>query len=145
MPYRRRMIRADGVIDLRTLPVWAFWGLAALGIGLLVAVLFWMMPPPLRRGEGRRSVLVALGLLLVILARSSSRGTLWYAAVLCGVTALPLLWMGRLPADMPSARDPAIREHPRYPEFARRGRIVSVAIFALLALAVFLTMRYVRV
>ena len=139
------MIHAHGVIDLRTIPMWAFWGFAAVGLGALVGVLFWMMPPLLRRGEGRQSVLVGLGLFLVILARSHSRGSLLFTAILCGLAALPLLWMGRMPADMPSARDPAIKEHPQYRAVARRGRIAAVAMFGLLVTAFVLAERYVRV
>jgi hypothetical protein len=32
---------------------------------------------------------------------------------------------------MPSARDPAVRDHPRYREFVRRGRLAGLGIVAI--------------
>jgi hypothetical protein len=52
--------------------------------------------------------------------------------------------MGQLPADMPSANDPACRLHPEYPRVARRGLIAGVAITGVTITMATLTVVYVR-
>lgn len=119
-------------MDLTTWPTWLLWGWALLGAAALTAVLFWIMPPRLRRAEGGRSVALGIGLFIVFTALAGSpRSVLWLAGGGFLVAAAPLLWMGRLPADMPSARDPAARAHPSYDVVARRGRIAGIAILLL--------------
>jgi hypothetical protein len=119
-------------MDLTTWPTWLLWGWALLGAATLTAVLFWIMPPRLRRAEGGRSVALGIGLFVVFTALAGSpRSVLWFAGGGFLVAAVPLLWMGRLPADMPSAKDPAARSHPSYDAVARRGRIAGIAILLL--------------
>lgn len=47
------------------------------------------------------------------------------------VAALPLLWMGKLPADMPLAGESGLGRHPDYRRIVRRGRIAAVALVVL--------------
>lgn len=103
---------------------------ALTGTGALAAALFWMRPPPLRSREGGPAVALGLGLILIPAVLRHDPATLWFVGAGCALVALPLLWMGRLPADMPSGRDPRSRAHPRYREVARRGRIAGIAIAA---------------
>lgn len=133
----------SAVLDLRSLPLWTLWALAGLGAGFFVAVSFWMMPPPLRRGEGTASVVAGMAV-FVLCGVSTSRAVLWLGAVGFAVAALPLLWMGRLPPDMPSAQDPASRLHPQYRKFARRGLIAGLAIAVLEVCVIVLSTVYVR-
>jgi hypothetical protein len=117
--------------------------LVGLGAGFFAAVLFWMMPPTLRRAEGTVSVVAGIGVFLAI-GLSASRAVLWLGAVGSTVAAVPLLWMGRLPRDMPSARDPASREHPQYRQVARRGRIAGLMIVVLDVCVIVLSAVYVQ-
>jgi hypothetical protein len=137
------VIRSGAVLDLQSVPLWALWVFVGLGGGFFAAVLFWMMPPALRRGEGTVSVAVGIGLFLLI-GLAASRAVLWLGAVGFTVAALPLLWMGRLPPDMPSARDPASRQHPPYRQTARRGRFAGLAIVVLEVCVIVLSDVYVR-
>jgi hypothetical protein len=52
--------------------------------------------------------------------------------------------MGRLPSDMPSAQDPAIREHPQFKKYERRGFAAGIAIALLLLAMVVLTEVFVE-
>jgi hypothetical protein len=131
-------------VDLAPVPTCLFWILAVAGYGTVSGVLFWMMPPPLRRAWGRR---VAFGSVVVFgppIRAHDPRAALWFCAMGFAVSSLSLLWMGKLPADMPSAQDPACRSHPQYAQVARRGRIVGVAIVVLTIALVVLTLIYVR-
>lgn len=44
------------------------------------------------------------------------------------VAALPLFWMGQLPADIPLAGEPGLERHPDYRRIVRRGRIAGLAL-----------------
>jgi hypothetical protein len=74
------VIRSGAVLDLQSVPLWALWVFVGLGGGFFAAVLFWMMPPALRRGEGTVSVAVGIGLFLLI-GLAASRAVLWPGAV----------------------------------------------------------------
>lgn len=52
--------------------------------------------------------------------------------------------MGKLPADMPSAKDPACRLHPEYPCVARRGRVAGMAVIGVTITIVALSVVRVR-
>jgi hypothetical protein len=45
---------------------------------------------------------------------------LWFTGLLGIGIGVALLSVGRMPTDMPSARDPAVREHPMYLVVVRR-------------------------
>lgn len=130
-------------IDLAALPTWLFCIFAAAGWGILFGVLFRMMPPPIRRAWFRQ-VAFASVLVLGPLVLAHNRAALWFCAVGFTLCSLPLLWMGKLPADMPSAQGPAVRRHPQYAQVARRGRIAGVAMGVLTIAMVVLTLIYVR-
>lgn len=137
------MIRSGAVLDLQSVPLWALWVLAGLGVGIFAGVAFWMMPPALRRGEGTVSVAAGIAVFLAV-GLCASRPVLWLGALGFAVAAVPLLWMGRLPRDMPSARDPASRQHPEYSQTARRGRVAGLAIVVLEVCVIVLSAIYVR-
>lgn len=125
------------------MPLWACWLVALAGSGVFAAVLFWMMPPPLRRGRPGASVVFAIILFLAWAGTSREAClSLFMGGVGLFVAALPLAWMGRLPADMPSARDRAVRSHPRYREIARRGRIAGIGIVVLEILVIIFSVRF---
>ncbi|WP_329568472.1 hypothetical protein [Kitasatospora sp. NBC_01266] len=75
----------------------------------------------------------------------SSKGSLWFGASIFTLAAIPLLWMGKLPADLPSAKDPAARRrHPQYRELERRGRIAGVGMILLIVLDIALSVALIR-
>jgi hypothetical protein len=108
------------------------WAAMLGGTALFLGAVYWVTPPYRRRRTLTRRLLPAFGAFLVYSA-TVGRGP--EQLVLAGgglaVGALPLLWMGKLPADMPSARDRTIGRHPGYLRIARRGRIAGVAIVVL--------------
>ncbi|GAA2482284.1 hypothetical protein [Winogradskya humida] len=113
-------------------PAWLGWSLGLGGTALLAAALFRMTPPYRRRRSMTGRVLPALGIfLLFALTAGPSSGQLVLGGGGFAVAALPLFWMGKLPADMPSAKDPGIGSHPDHPRVARRGRIAGIAIVIL--------------
>ncbi|MET3423055.1 hypothetical protein BJ973_002267 [Actinoplanes tereljensis] len=79
-----------------------------------------------------RRVLPALGSFLVFAGIAGpSSGQLLLGGGGFAVGALPLFWMGRLPADLPAAGDPGRGRHPDYRRIARRGRIAGAALVVL--------------
>ncbi|MFJ5922307.1 hypothetical protein ACIQF6_06795 [Kitasatospora sp. NPDC092948] len=62
------------------------------------------------------------------LLNRQTRTILFVGAIGFLLAAGPLRWMGKIPEDMPSARDPEVRLHPQYKQVARRGRIAGIAI-----------------
>jgi hypothetical protein len=138
------VLHADKLFSVQTMPIWQLCLIAAAAVTFMVSVLYWMMPPPLRRS--RTAVSPALATLLLVAWVTTShdpRAVLWFTAVCSAVVALPLLWMGPLPQDMPSARDPACRHHPQYERVAHRGRIAgSIMVIAIVA-SVALSMAFV--
>jgi hypothetical protein len=114
------------------LPVWLAWAIAIGGSALLTAALFWMTPAYRRRSTMTQRVLPGLGIFLVFAAIAGpSSGQLVLGGGIFAVGALPLFWMGKLPADMPSSRNRSIGRHPDYLRVARRGRIAGFAIVVL--------------
>lgn len=90
---------------------------------------------------------MGLGVALFVMAAPLSRdprAALWFGAVGFPAASFPLLWVGRLPADMPPAWDPRVRQHPRYAEVARWGRIAGLAIAVLAVTEVVLSAVFVR-
>ena len=134
------------MIDLAALPSWVLPVAAATGGTAIVATLYWIMPTAVRRTpEGWSPLLAAAGFVVMAASSGWSRGTLWFAAVGWVAVVPPLLLLlGRLPDDMPSARDPRIRLHPQYPEVAARGRRAGLAMLALVILLVIGTVTSVR-
>jgi hypothetical protein len=113
-------------------PVWLAWIIGIGGAALLAAALFWMTPPFRRRRMMTQRVLPALGLFVVFAGIAGpSSGQLVLGGGGFAVAALPLFWMGKLPADMPSSRDRSIGRHPDYLRIVRRGRIAGVALVIL--------------
>jgi hypothetical protein len=131
------------VLNLAAVPLWALWVFALIGLACLFGVALWILPPRLRR---RYPAVILLAIALFVaraaLARDP-RAVLWFGGVL-GIGCLVLLSMGQMPADMPSARDPAVREHPLYPAIARRGRIAGIAMVIVAATLVVLSAVFVR-
>jgi hypothetical protein len=132
------------LINLNSLPMWTLLTVALVGLAVFVGVLFWMMPARLRRTGPGASVWLAAGLFILLTALTPNpRQNLWFGGVLLAVAALPLRWMGKLPEDMPSARDPSARLHPKYRQVARRGRIAGFAIVVLEVVAITLSVMLV--
>jgi hypothetical protein len=52
--------------------------------------------------------------------------------------------MGKLPEDMPSARDPAIFRHPRYREVTKRGRTAGMVILCLIIFDIVISVIFTR-
>jgi hypothetical protein len=114
------------------MPVWLAWVIGIGGTVLLAAVLFRMAPPVRRREVMTQRVLPALGLFLVLAGIAGpSSGQLVLGGGGFVVAALPLFWMGKLPADMPLAGESGVGRHPDYRRIARRGRIAGVALVVL--------------
>lgn len=90
------------------------------------------------------SSLMGLGVLVVLVLCARGRTVLWYTAICLATLALSLLTMGRMPADMPSARDPACRSHPEYPKVARRGLVATGLTVVSTGVAIALSVRYVH-
>lgn len=117
------------LLNIDRLPVAALWAIALAGLAIIAGTLFWIMPAPLRRGSGGRSVAAgAVAFIVMVALLGHPRAALWFGGVGFTLSSLPLLWMGRLPADMPDSRDPAIHQYPGYPQIRRRGRIAGAAI-----------------
>jgi Mn2+/Fe2+ NRAMP family transporter len=105
---------ADKLFSVHAVPVWELCLIAAAAVTFMVGALYWMMPPPLRRSRSALSPAAAVLLLVAWVATSRDpHAALWFTAVCSAVVPIPLLWMGPLPHDMPSARDPACRRHPQ--------------------------------
>lgn len=139
------MNQAGGSVDLASLPDWAFWVIACAALVVFAASVLRVLSPPVRRGKGGRSVAVGAALFLLWSGISRDpRSVLWIGSVGFVMAALPLFWMGRLPADMPDARDPTARQHPRYVEVERRGRIAGCAMIALLITGIVLSEIFFR-
>lgn len=131
-------------IDLASVPTWLLWIFAAAGYAFLLAVLGRMMPPTLRSAWAKRIVFVTVVAFGPLAFAHDPRWVLWFCAVGFAADALPLLWMGKVPADMPSAKNPECRHHPEYPRVARRGRIAGVVIVGVTISIVTLTAVSVR-
>ncbi|GAA2614576.1 hypothetical protein [Paractinoplanes durhamensis] len=123
---------ASGPLSAENVPVWLAWVVAVGGAALMIGTVYWMTPPYRRRQTVTQHLSPAVGLLVVVLAigRRNS-GQLLLGGGVLAVAALPLFWMGKLPADMPSSQDRSIGRHPEYLRVARRGRIAGVAIVVL--------------
>jgi hypothetical protein len=137
------MPMATTVLDLATLPLWALWVFALLGLACVFGVALWILPPRLRR---QYPALILLGTALFCARAAVSRdprGVLWFGGLL-GIACLSLMSMGQMPADMPSARDPAVRAHPLYPVVARRGRIAAIGMVIVVVALVVLSVIFVR-
>lgn len=134
------------MIDLAALPSWVLPVAAAAGWTAIVVTLYWIMPTAVRRTSDGWSPLLGAALYVLFAALSGwSREVLWFAAVGWIAVVPPLLLLlGRLPDDLPSARDPRIRLHPQYPEVAARGRRAGLAMLALVVLLVIGTITSVR-
>lgn len=124
------------MLDLADLPSWVLPSGAAAGGALTLATLYWIMPAGLRRTPTALSPVLGAALFVVAAWLSGwSRGVLWFAAVGWVALVPALLLLGRLPADLPSARDPRVYRHPQYAEFEARGRragYVMVALFGVI-------------
>jgi hypothetical protein len=133
------------LIDLTRVPTWAFWALAITGNVIFAAVMFRIAQMP-RRTRVAGQTFALFGVVIVGPAVSSHdpRMVLWFTALGLGVCSLPLLGIGRLPADMPDARDPACRRHPQYDEVARRGRAAGIALCVLIVAMMPLSVIFVR-
>lgn len=137
------MPTAATVLNLATLPLWALWVFALIGLMCLFGVVLWILPPRLRRRYPAVALLaIALFSGDAALARDP-RPVLWFGGLI-GIGCLVLLSMGRMPADMPSARDPAVRQHPLFPAVARRGRIAGIALIIVAVTLVVLSAVFVR-
>jgi hypothetical protein len=116
------------ILDLSGTPSWLFGCLAGVTALAFLATVFWIMPSRFRRGAPGRSVGIA-GLLLTsqLLVQWNRPGSLWIATLVLAPWVPPLLWLGKLPPDMPAAADPSVAAHPMYREIHRRGRRAGLA------------------
>jgi hypothetical protein len=139
------MYMSSRALDLSGLPLWVFWLWAILGFICLVGAVLRILPSAVRKSSGYASALVGAVVFFGWAALShGSHAVLWYGAVGSLLSALPILCMGRLPSDMPSAQDPAIREHPQFKKYERRGFAAGIAIALLLLAMVVLTEVFVE-
>src|SRR4051812_11404552 len=123
---------ASARLSAEDMPVWLAWAIGIGGNVLLAAALFWMAPPVRRREVMTQRVLPGLGFFLVFAGIAGpSSGQLVVGGGGLAVAALPLFWMGKLPADMPLAGEPGLGRHPDYRRIRRRGRIAGVALVLL--------------
>lgn len=118
-----------GKLDVNAIPGWLLWLCAAAALLLFFGAILRIIPPARRTFVGRRLLVIVLVLLVVPIVHSASR----HASLLLGTAiflgaSLPLFWYGPMPADMPLANEPGLRQHPRYREFARRGKIAGYLI-----------------
>jgi hypothetical protein len=137
------MPMAVTLLDLATVPIWALWIFAVVGLTCIFGAALWILPPRLRR---RYPAVILFGTALFCTRAAVSRdprGVLWFGGLL-GMACLTLLSMGQMPADMPSARDPAVREHPLYSVVARRGRIAGISLVIAVVALVVLSVVFVR-
>jgi hypothetical protein len=132
MGWSSMSVSASAPLRVENLPTWFSWAVGVGGAVLLAAALFRMTPPYRRRQTMTQRVLPAVGLLVVFaVSAGPSSGQLVLGGGMFAAAALPLFWMGKLPADMPSSRDPDIGRHPEYLRIARRGRIAGSALVIL--------------
>jgi hypothetical protein len=132
------VIIASKVINIAEWPPWTLWLFAVVGVSIMFGVVLWILPPPLRRKYPLIAFVAIVPLGVQAILSRDSRGWLWMFGLL-GIAFLPLLAMGQMPADMPSARDPAVRRHPQYAAVARRGRIAGIGLIVLLAALIVLS------
>jgi hypothetical protein len=126
------IISASASPSAENMPAWLAWVIGIGGAALLAAALFWIAPPARRREVMTRRVLPSLGFFLVFAGISGpSSGQLVLGGGGFAVGALPVFWMGKLPADLPLAGEPGRGRHPEYPRLVRRGRIAGLAFVVL--------------
>jgi hypothetical protein len=83
-------------------------------------------------GAGVARILPGLGIFVVFAALFTPSGSqLLLGGGGFAVAALPLLWMGKLPADLPHFNDPNIYRHRDYDRIYRRGLIAGFGLVAL--------------
>jgi hypothetical protein len=139
----RAVLTSAKVIDLESLPVWSLWVFAMAGLACLFGAARWVLPPS-RRYQRLWVVPVAVVALAVRAATAvNPRGVLWIWGLI-GFAGLTILFMGRMPADMPSAKDPAVRAHPQYAALVRRGRITGVALLGSIVVLLVLSANFVQ-
>jgi len=120
-------VTASGPLSPESLPAWLAWVIGLGGSALLAAALFWIAPPVRRREISVQRVLPGLGIFLVFAGVAGpSSGQLILGGGGFAILALPVFWMGRLPADMPLAGEPGLGRHPEYRRIRRRGWIAGV-------------------
>jgi hypothetical protein len=138
------MLMAAPLLDLATMPVWALWVFALTGLACVGGVAVWSLAPRLRQPH---VAVILLGAALFCARAATARdprAVLWMGGLLGIGIGLALLLMGRMPADMPSAQDPAVRKHPLYPVVVRRARIAGIGmVIAVVTLSV-LSVLFVR-
>ena len=137
------MTAATKVLDLETLPLWVLLTFAVVGVAALFGVTTWILPSRLRRRHSLVMLVVAALLFARVITTRDTRGALWFVGLM-GVASLSLMVMGQMPADMPSAKNPAVRLHPLYQAIARRGRLAGLGYVALIVILSIVSLAYVR-
>ena len=140
--YPAFVIMAAAGVDVGHLSTWVLRGFAALSVGLILGARYRVISRAAREESGWAFYGAGAPLAMVLLSRD--RAFLWYAATCIAAVGLSLLTIGRMPADMPSARDSACRSHPEYQRIARRGAIPSVVMLVLIAAGIVLSVKYIH-
>lgn len=126
------MLSASKIISLTPLPNWSLWAFALVGIAAAFAAIARILPRHLRRRQPVLLLAMIASVIAQVMKSHSPRTALWFIGLIALGWAVPLAWMGPMPADMPSARDPVARaHHPQYAVIARRGRIATLAAIVL--------------
>lgn len=131
------------IINVAAFPLWTLTLIGLAGIVAFFGAILRVLTPTLRRQYPVIGVPVLIFLLVNALGTGDRRGWLWFYGLVGVALAIPLWWMGPMPPDMPSARDPAIYAHPQYPVVARRGRIAGLGMLVLAAVALVLSAIFV--
>jgi hypothetical protein len=134
------------VLDVTSIPGWLLWLGALAAMLVFFAAILRIIPPTRKMMVARRLLLIGvLVFVFPVASEARAHAILFFAVVVFLPASIPLLWYGPMPADMPLATDPSVRRHPRYPEFARRGRIAGVLIVGWVVVVIVVGALLVRV
>ncbi|HEY4456365.1 MAG TPA: hypothetical protein VGN81_18785 [Pseudonocardiaceae bacterium] len=134
------------MLDVNKIPGWLLW-FGALATMLIFFAAILRIVPPTKKFVVARGLLLVGVLVFVFPVASDERAhvILFFAALIFLPASIPLFWYGLMPTDMPLANEPGARNHPRYREFARRGRIVGYLIVGWIVAVIVLGALFVQV
>ena len=124
---------AGALIDLSGVPSWALKLAAVASQALMLVTILRILPWRRPGGPSWVDPLVGVVWLGFLAFGATARSTLLFAILAAWSTALPVMWLGRSPADMTSMK-PRPGLPPRHQLYLRRLRLAATAVAVLTAI-----------